>query len=446
MDGRVHQVNVSPGGVPKLPVEAARVGRQGLEGDAHRHRYVHGGPHRAVCLMAIEAIERVRADGHAIEPGAVGENLTTVGIELSTLPVGTRLAIGEDVLLEISSPANPCDVIQGAFTGGKSGRISIRLHPTDSRMYARVLAEGVVRRGDGIRVLPPAAGSNADVHQLLDLIDHVERDAWLTMWRAAAAAGCDVRILENGELVAAASPDLPGSEFNRAYGMRQIPIVLPEVEAFFDDAGTSGWAVADAGGPPWPGAVPEDPTGVHVSGIDDALERAASTPPPDGLRVRWIDPDDGAEVDRWARLFVTAFEIEEPEAGAWARFNRALATSKGQRELIASLDGRDVAVAATFSRRRVSWLGGAAVLPEARGLGIQRALIAERVRHAAEAGSHRVMATAAVGSVSGRNLEAMGLRRIWTRALYPLISPGSTSSEESAPGDGAIVLPSPPAG
>ena len=64
MDGRVLQVNVSPGGVPKLPVAEARVGRDGLDGDRHHHDTVHGGPHRAVCLLASEAIERVRADGH----------------------------------------------------------------------------------------------------------------------------------------------------------------------------------------------------------------------------------------------------------------------------------------------------------------------------------------------------------------------------------------------
>jgi MOSC domain-containing protein YiiM len=112
MDGRVLQVNVSPGGVPKLPVGEARVGRDGLDGDAHHHDTVHGGPHRAVCLFAIEAIERVRADGHpGVGPGWVGENLTTEGIELALLPVGARLAIGDEVVLELSGPANPCDVI-----------------------------------------------------------------------------------------------------------------------------------------------------------------------------------------------------------------------------------------------------------------------------------------------------------------------------------------------
>ena len=44
---------------------------------------VHGGPYRAVCLYAIEAIERLQAEGHPVEPGSVGDNLTTSGIEWS---------------------------------------------------------------------------------------------------------------------------------------------------------------------------------------------------------------------------------------------------------------------------------------------------------------------------------------------------------------------------
>src|SRR3954467_6938660 len=189
MDGRVIQVNISPGGVPKRPVAEARGGRDGLAGDRHDHDRVHGGPHRAVALFAIEAIERVRADGHpGVVPGAVGENLTTEGIELAHLPVGTRLAVGGDVLLEISGPANPCDVIKGAFAGGKSGRISILLHPDDSRMYARVLREGVVRPRDGITVMAPSDDSASLVHHELDLLDAVDGEAWLALWRAAAAA------------------------------------------------------------------------------------------------------------------------------------------------------------------------------------------------------------------------------------------------------------------
>lgn len=418
-EGRVLQVNVSPGGVPKLPVAAARVGRQGLEGDAHDHDAVHGGPHRAVCLMAIEAIERVQADGHVgVEPGAVGENLTTSGIELALLPVGTRLAVGDDVVLEVSAPANPCDVIKGAFRGGKSGRISILLHPTDSRMYARVLAEGRVRPGDTIRVLPPGEGSSSGVHRELDLLDSVERDAWLLLWRAAAEAGLDVRVLDKGEVAAAAAPGLPGSTFNRAFGLRQVPIQRPRMEALFAGAATTGWLVGGLDDPPWPGAVAAEPAGVHVGLIEDVLAEAPGPVAPAGLAIRVVDPDDPADVDRWTEVFLAGSEIVGAEADAWRRLNSVLARAHGYRQLIAALDGRDVAVAALFNRRRVGWLGGAAVLPEARGRGIQRALILDRVRRAAEAGSTRVMATADVGSPSAATLEALGIRRIWSRGLY----------------------------
>jgi MOSC domain-containing protein YiiM/GNAT superfamily N-acetyltransferase len=416
MNGRVVQVNVSPGGVPKSPVAEARVGRLGLDGDAHDHDHVHGGPHRAVALLGLEAIERVRADGHAIAPGAVGENLTTAGIELSLLPVGTRLAIGDDVLLELASPAGPCDVIKNVFLGGKSGRISILLHPSDSRMYARVLAEGVVRTGDPIRVLPPATDSAAEVYTELDLLDHVERDAWLTLWGAAAMAGYDVRVLDRGELAAVAAPELPGSVFNRAFGMRQIPVALPEVERLYRDSGVVGWVVAGADEPPWDGAIGQEPTGVHTAPIDDVLAGAA--PLPLGVTIRTVDPEDDRSVAAWVEIFIAAFALEDPLAEAWRRFGRILARSKGEHWLLAALDGRDVAAAATFTRRRVAWLGGGAVLPEARGRGIQRALIAERARLGADAGSRTITATAEVGTVSARNLEALGMRRIWTRALY----------------------------
>ena len=93
--GRVLQVNISGGGVPKQPVDLAWVGRLGLRGDAHDDFTVHGGPHQAVCLYGIEAIERLQSEGHPVGPGSVGENLTTTGVEWSTLPVGTRARIGD---------------------------------------------------------------------------------------------------------------------------------------------------------------------------------------------------------------------------------------------------------------------------------------------------------------------------------------------------------------
>jgi MOSC domain-containing protein YiiM/GNAT superfamily N-acetyltransferase len=420
MVGRLVQVNVSPGGVPKLPVEVARIGRMGLDADAQNHDHVHGGPHRAVALFACEAIERVRADGHpGVGPGSVGENLTTEGIELSMLPVGTRLAVGPEVVLEISAPANPCDVIRDAFTARKSGRISILLHPADSRMYARVLVEGTVRPGDTIEVLPPLAGTAAPIHRELDLLDAVEGEAWMAMWRAAATSGIDVRILERGDLLVAASPALPGSVFNRSFGMRLVPIHRPDAEALFRGAHTTGWHVAGLDDPTFSGETPEDPVGVHVGQVEDVVSRIdAMTFGTDRLVIREVDPEDGAEALRWAELFIAGFGIEGALADAWRRFNPTLVKARGYHQFIGELDGRDVAASAMFLRRRVGWMGGGTVLPEARGRGIQRALIADRVRRAATSGAHRVMATADVDSTSAANLAASGLGRIWTRGHY----------------------------
>jgi len=409
-DGRVLQVNISPGGVPKLPVERAWVGRLGLDGDAHHHATVHGGPHRAVALLAIEAIERVQADGHPIEPGSVGENLTTSGIELARLAVGTRLAIGDDLVLELSAPANPCDVIKGSFRQGKSGRISILTHPDDSRMYARVLADGEVRAGDPIRVLPPAPDSEAGTHQLLDLLDGVERDAWLAMWQAAAEVGYDVRILDRGDAAAAACAELPGSVFNRAFGLRQVPILLPDLLALYRDAGTTGWLVAGLDDPPFPGAVGERPVGVHTGELADVPDATV-----EGVDIRPVEP--GQET-QWAQVFVAGFGIEGPLAEAWLRFEPVLASARGYHQVIAWQSGRPVGAAATFTRRRVAWLGAGTVLPDARGQGIQRALIAYRARAAETLGCRRVMATAELDDVSAANLTAMGMPRIWSRTHY----------------------------
>ena len=59
--GRVVQLSVSNGGVPKLPVPAARITENGLEGDAQRNLEVHGGPERAVCLFSMERIRALQS-------------------------------------------------------------------------------------------------------------------------------------------------------------------------------------------------------------------------------------------------------------------------------------------------------------------------------------------------------------------------------------------------
>jgi len=155
MPGRrpyLHQISVSDGGVPKLPVPEARITLEGVAGDRQRNRDIHGGVDRAVCLFSLEAIEALQAEGHAIKPGASGENLTLAGLDWPTLKPGYRLRIGEHARLELVSYTSPCKFNARWFVGGEFSRISQKLHPGWSRLYARVLAEGHVRAGDGVIV------------------------------------------------------------------------------------------------------------------------------------------------------------------------------------------------------------------------------------------------------------------------------------------------------
>ncbi len=153
--GRVVQVNVNPeGGVPKHPVPAAEITTRGVRGDKQRDRRHHGGPQRAVCLFAIERIDGLRAEGHPIAPGTTGENLTLAGVDWDRIKVGDRLLVGEWVELEITGYASPCSNIEASFADGAFKRMSQKLHPGWSRLYARVLAEGTVRAGDPVEHLP----------------------------------------------------------------------------------------------------------------------------------------------------------------------------------------------------------------------------------------------------------------------------------------------------
>jgi GNAT superfamily N-acetyltransferase len=247
----------------------------------------------------------------------------------------------------------------------------------------------------------------------------VERESWLATWRAAGAAGFDVRILDRGDMAAAASPDLPGPVFNRAFGMRQVPLHRPAMEALFRDAGVPGWLVVDAGDPSFDGVELERPSGVHAGSIDEVLARGATVAvgAVDGLVISAIDPADAAGMARWTEVFITGYGMDAAEADAWRRIDPILVHARGYHHVLAALDGRDVAASAMFVRRRVAAIGPTVVLPDARGRGIQPALIVDRARRAAAAGARQIHATAGLDGPSARNLERLGIHRVWTRGL-----------------------------
>lgn len=409
--GLVLQVNVSGGGVPKLPVAQARVTRLGLEGDGHHERTLHGGPHRAVCLFAIEAIERLQSEGHPVEPGGVGENLTTTGIEWSLLPVGTRIRVGAHLELELASPTMPCATQKRNFVDGRFSRISIDIHPSDSRMYARVLAEGEVRPGDIIELLPPAPDSQAEANLVLARLDRADSCSSLAAWRTAAAAGFDVRIVKDGDLAMAAAPDLPGPAFNRALGLARMPHLLPDATAFFDRHAAPGWLVTDS--MPWPGAIPQPRLSIFCAAPSDLV----AEPDPAGLVVRQIDSD---EADAYVGVGAAAGAggVERGAPDPWPSVVAARAAAPPSSFVLAELGGQPVGAGSLFVTRRTAWLRGGAVVPGARGRGIQRALIRARARLATERGCDLLGASAEPGSISAANLERTGFRRIGSRELH----------------------------
>jgi MOSC domain-containing protein YiiM len=151
--GAVAQLNVSDGGVPKAPVESAKVGVRGLVGDRQASRLHHGRPLQALCLWSSEVIDALRAEGHPIAPGRAGENVTLSGIDWATIRPGVQLRIG-DVLSEVSAWSTPCKKNAAWFVDRDFDRMNHSTHPGWSRAYAWVREPGTIRQGDQVIVEP----------------------------------------------------------------------------------------------------------------------------------------------------------------------------------------------------------------------------------------------------------------------------------------------------
>jgi MOSC domain-containing protein YiiM len=120
----------------------------GLSGDGHA-----GDWHRQVSLLAEESIDKMRAAGLDVGPGDFAENLTTRGIELCTLPLGTHLKVGSEALLEVTQIGKECHTRCAIFY--QAGDCVM---PKEG-IFAKVLHGGKVHRGDTIAVV--AAGEKA---------------------------------------------------------------------------------------------------------------------------------------------------------------------------------------------------------------------------------------------------------------------------------------------
>ena len=406
--GRLLHVNVSRGGVPKRQVDAARITATGVEGDRQSADTVHGGPHRAVSILGIEAIQRVAAEGHPIAPGTTGENLTTEGFDVSTLPAGTRLAIGDEVELELAAPAGPCETIRESFIGGRFARLNGDRHPTDSRMYARVITEGEVRPGDPIVIRPPVNDA-AELHELAVRLDHAEASWSRAQWAGARDGGVAVHVIHDGDLSVSSAPELAHPGFNVALGLVMVPHLVGVATEHFDRHGATGWLLTDA--PVLPNLPVSWELGRHAM-TPAAIQRDA---PPVQVEVREHGRDD---VGQWSAIVAAASEMHPALAGAWRAAEDGLARHAHHHRFVAYLDGRPVGAASLHTHHGVGWLCAASVLPEARGRGVQRALLAARAERAEALRCDVIGASAVDGGASAENVRRMGFRRVGTRRAY----------------------------
>lgn len=145
MDGKIVSINISnKKGIRKKPVDEAIIDENiGIRGDAHASDKWH----RQVSLLAIESIEKMQKAGLDVKPGDFAENITTEGIDLLSLPLGTRLRIGEEVIGEVSQIGKECHT-----------RCAIYHQAGDCVMpkegiFIRILKGGKIRNGDKISIM-----------------------------------------------------------------------------------------------------------------------------------------------------------------------------------------------------------------------------------------------------------------------------------------------------
>ncbi|MFH1417893.1 MAG: MOSC domain-containing protein [Planctomycetota bacterium] len=138
-------VCISSGGIPKTARDTTEVTVDGLVGDGRNHEK-HAKPHRAVSIQDIELFEELKAEGFAVGPGIMGENLTVRGLHVQRMSPGDRLGFENGPLIELTEVRRPCfvlDEIDPRLEKAVVGRCGF---------LARVLRTGRFFPGQRIRV------------------------------------------------------------------------------------------------------------------------------------------------------------------------------------------------------------------------------------------------------------------------------------------------------
>jgi MOSC domain-containing protein YiiM len=157
--GILIQINRSNGGLPKRGIVGpAMLTETSIEGDRCRNRMVHGGPRKAVLMLAAEVIDALTARGYPVFYGALGENLTVSGLDPHRWRMGQRYRVGQDALIELTKLRTPCFNLDVYGPEIKAEIFDAQCQAKDAAspvwghggFYARIIRPGLIQAGDEI--------------------------------------------------------------------------------------------------------------------------------------------------------------------------------------------------------------------------------------------------------------------------------------------------------
>lgn len=142
-EAKILSINISKGGIPKLPVSSLRLHMDGFDGDGHNHEK-HRTTIQAVCLQDVEKFNELRDEGYSLEAGMIGENLTMRDLNVNHLPIGTILRFSSGVVIELTKVRKPCYVLDAIHPRLKEDIVGL------CGMYAKVLQDGILSISDWV--------------------------------------------------------------------------------------------------------------------------------------------------------------------------------------------------------------------------------------------------------------------------------------------------------
>ena len=167
MTATIVQVSMSAGGVPKRATPSAELTEFGIAGDSWRYPY-HGGRRKALLLITIEGIDELGAQGFPLFPGALGENLTTRGLDRRQLRLKQRFRVGE-CEIELTQIRTPCSTLEVYGAGIEAALYDAEVQAGNagsprwglSGFYASIVRSGTIRAGDAIALVEGDETSHA---------------------------------------------------------------------------------------------------------------------------------------------------------------------------------------------------------------------------------------------------------------------------------------------